>query len=406
MTLGDYTKLGCPDSAALMEMARTESGLDDFGDSRLDRPLEALVYSFQHDAWPKMTPASCKMAVTMLVGYLARRQRIVADRRRYPEISKVSIRNPFIVVGAGRSGSTLLHTLLSMDPQNIAAPYWVCHEPSPPPAHGEPTPARMKAADDRVRNFYDTAPNIYVTHSYMIEEGANALGECGHEIMVMAQTSKGLWYFYPLDSYREYLLSADHSAALAFHHDFLQHVQWGREDQRWALKAADHMVWLGYLHAQYPDANLLWTHRDLAQQFGSLASVMNFTREISGPVPDNARRGLAHDAITLERRIFDNGLRVRDAVGEDRFYDVSYHDLMANPVRTLERIYERFGLRLSGEATNNIRDWVARNPQTKHGVHKHSPEDFGLEADVINRQFSDYVDRFGYGFGIRPALTV
>ena len=53
-----------------------------------------------------------------------------------------------------------------------------------------------------------------------------------------------------------------------------------------------------------------------------------------------------------------------------------------------------------------IADWVAANPQTKHGVHRHAPEDFGLDADDINRQFVRYRERFGFGFGIRPPLSV
>ena len=30
-------------------------------------------------------------------------------------------------------------------------------------------------------------------------------------------------------------------------------------------------------------------------------------------------------------------MRTRDALGENRFIDVSYHDAMADPVRTVER---------------------------------------------------------------------
>jgi hypothetical protein len=396
----------CPDSAGLMELARIETGLDDFGDARLLTPLEALVHSFQQDAWPNMTAPARQMAVTTLVGYLAARLRVIADRKRHPEMVNVKVGSPFIVVGPPRSGSTLLHTLLSLDPDNVAAPHWVCLEPSPPPALGKPSPERLAAADARLRAFFDQIPNMYVQHAYLVEEGANALGECGSDIMVMAMTTKALWYYYPLDSYLEYLLSADHGAALAFHHDFLQHVQWGRESQRWALKGADHMVWLRELHAQYPDARLLWTHRDLAQLLGSVASVFHTCRGISGPVPEDARRSMAREAVELERRIFLHGMEARDAIGEGSFCDVSYHDMMADPVVTVQRIYERFGLKLGDQAEANVRAWVAANPQTKHGVHQHSPQDFGLDADDINRQFARYRERFGFGFGIRPPLSV
>jgi hypothetical protein len=39
-------------------------------------------------------------------------------------------------------------------------------------------------------------------------------------------------------------------------------------------------------------------------------------------------------------------------------------------------------------------------------VHRHSPNDFGLEAEAIDRQFATYRERFGFGFGVRPPLSV
>jgi hypothetical protein len=389
-----------------MELASAETGLTDFGDSRLGVPLETALRAFRTEAWPKMPERSREMAVRYLSDFLTSRLRVIANRKRYPEIAKIEIRKPLIIIGPPRSGSTLLHTLLSLDPDNIAPPHWVCLEPSPPPALGEPSPGRVEAAEARMKAFFDQIPDVYVTHPYMIEEGANALAECGTDILSMAMTCQAFWAYYPVDGYREYLLGGDHSGAVAFHHDFLQHLQWGRETSRWALKGSDHLTWLGELHAQYPDANLIWTHRDLAQLLGSQASIIGILRGLSGPVDPGERRNVAVQAIEHQQKLFAKGMRARDAIGEDRFYDVSYHDVMADPVRAVERIYERFGLRLSPAAAENIRDWVARNPQTKHGVHKHSPDEFGLEADAINRQFADYRERFGFGFGVRPPLSV
>lgn len=395
-----------PDSATLIELAKKATGLDDFGDPRLHQPLDAMIASFKRDAWPKMTPKARQYAVGTLTDYLGARMKIVADRKRYPEIAKVEVREPWIVVGPPRSGSTLLHTLLSMDPDAIAPPHWVCAEPSPPPKLGEPSPQRLAAANERLSKFLDQIPDMRIMHSYFVEEGANALGEDGHEIMIMANTSKGHWYYYAIDGYIDYLLSGDHSAALDFHHEFLQHLQWGRPGKHWTLKAADHLVWLRNLHARYPDARLLWTHRDLAQLFGSVASVFVTARGISGPVPQEARKGLAKQAIELERRIFHHGMKAREELGEDRFCDIAYHDMIVDPLTTMQRIYARFGREVSPEFAENIREWVRQNPQTKHGVHKHSPEDFGLDAEVINRQFAAYTERFGFGFGIRPPATV
>jgi hypothetical protein len=406
MSVAQDAATACPDSAGLMDMAAKATGLDDFGDPRLQVPLDALVNSYRRDAWPKMTEGARAYAVSNLVDNLANRLKVVADRKRYPEIAKVEVKSPMIVIGPPRSGSTLLHTLLSLDPEAIATPYWVCLEPSPPPKLGDPRPERLAATEAKLTRFLDLIPVMKIMHSYFVEEGASALGEDGYDIMVMAQTTKGIYYFYALDSYREYLLSADHTAALDFHHGFLQHVGWGAENKHFALKAADHLVWLRELHARYPDAQLLWTHRDLAEQLGSAASVFIASRSLSAPVPDEAKPAMAADAVELERRIYHHGMKVREELGEDRFCDVNYHELMADPVTTIARLYEQFGRQMSPAFAENVQEWVRQNPQTKHGVHKHRAQDFGIDPDAVNRQFRAYTERYGFGFGIRPPLSV
>jgi hypothetical protein len=166
-------------------------------------------------------------------------------------------------------------------------------------------------------------------------------------------------------------------------------------------------LWLRELALQYPDAKLIWTHRDLAQQLGSLASVQSILRGLNGhPVTAEQRAAQGRLAIEHQLATCRKAMASRDALGEGQFIDVSYHDVMADPVNAVAGIYEQADLVMTDAHADGIRDWLARNPQTKHGKHSHSPDEFGMDAAEINEAFADYVERFGYGFGIRPALTV
>jgi hypothetical protein len=397
----------CPSVEALKGLARAESGLDDFGDPGRDAGLSALVETMNRETWPEMTDRARELAVDYLTHQLVSRLRLMADRKAYPEIARQKIEAPLIVVGPPRSGSTLMHTLLSLDPDNMAPEHWICREPSPPLALGAPTPERLEAAERRMMSLFELIPDVFITHPYMIEEGSGALAECGSDILSLASTAQQLWCWWGGDIYRDYLLKADHSAAVGMHHDFLQHIQWGNTGKRWALKGSDHMLWLRELAAQYPDARLIWTHRDLSQQLASLASVQAIIRGVNGnPVTPEIRRAQGAKAMNLQWAITEKAMAARDAIGEDRFYDSNYHDLMTDHVKAIRRIYDWAGLTMSDRHVDNIREWLANNQQTKHGKHKHSPEEFGMNADSINEQFSAYTDRFGFGFGIRPELTV
>jgi len=393
----------CPDVDSLMQRASDSTGLADFGDSARRAPLDAYVSTLRRDSWHGMNNRSRQEAVDNIVYHLGTRLRLMEDRKRYPQIVEQRIERPFIIVGPPRSGSTLLHTLLAQDPDNRAPEHWLCFEPSPPLALGPLTQERLDRTQKRLMALFDLVPDVFVSHPYMIEEGSGALAECGSDILNMVFTCQELWVFYGGDSYRRYLLEADHTTALRFHHDFLQHAQWGARGKRWALKGSDYLLWLTEAATQYPDAMFIWTHRDLAEQLGSLASVQSTLRGITGyPVSSEDRKSIARRAIDHQQDSFDKGMRSRELLGEDRFFDVSYHDVMADPVETVERIYARYGLTVSGAHADRIRQWLQANSQTKHGVHKHSPRAFGMEAKAINRQFSKYTDRFGFGFGVRP----
>jgi len=397
----------CPSPAALKERAAAETGLDDFGDPARDAGLAALTASIARETWPDMTMRARELAVDYLTHQLVTRLRLIADRKTHPEIAAQKIAAPLIVVGPPRSGSTLLHTLLSLDPDNRAPEHWICREPSPPLAMGPPSPERLEVAEKRMMSLFELIPDVFITHPYMIEEGSGALAECGSDLLSLAFTCQQLWCFWGGDLYRDYLLEADHSAAMAVHHDFLQHCQWGNTGTRWTLKGSDHMLWLAELAAQYPDAKLIWTHRDLSQQLASLASVQAILLGIRGhPVTAEARAAQGRRAMDLQWACIDKAMKAREAIGDSRFIDVSYHDMMADQVETVRRIYDWSGLTMSDRHAANIREWLADHHQTKHGAHKHSPEEFGMNAQQINQQFAAYTEKFGFGFGIRPELTV
>lgn len=405
-SLADYRTGPCPSVDALCAMAVARTGVDDFGDPARNAGLVALLDSMAQETWDGMTPDARVVAVDYLVHQLESRLRVMADRKAHAEIAAQAITAPLIVVGPPRSGSTLLHTLLSLDPEAMAPEHWICREPSPPLAMGRPDADRLARAERRMMDLFELIPDVFVTHPYMIEEGSGALAECGSDILSLAFTAQQLWCFWGGDIYRDYLLRADHSAAVGLHHDFLQHLQWGMSGRHWALKGSDHMLWLGELARQYPDAKLIWTHRDLSQQLASLASVQAILRGLTGvTVTEDMRRAQGRKAMDFQWAITEKAMKARDALGESQFYDSNYHDLMADHVGGVERIYDWAGMTMSGKHADAIRQWTANNQQTKHGAHKHSPEEFGMSAEQVNQQFAPYAERFGFGFGIRPTAA-
>jgi hypothetical protein len=377
----------------LLDAAAARTGLGDFGDAAFLEPLEILVGSLKKDAWTRISPTARRRIGPALVAFLENRLRIVADRAKFPAVRDVALKPAFFVTGCGRSGTTLLQTLLAEDPENAGIQIWEFTHPSPPPGLAPVTDARLAESAADMEKFLDALPEIRIQHQYYVEDGTSALAECGHALFP-AFTNIHFWYYYPVSGYLEWLLTADHRPALAFHHSFLQHLQAGRDGVRWSLKAPEYLLMLDALVHEYPDANIIWGHRDVPDLVSSLCSSFTACRSIGAPVTPESRLAWGREIVETQRRVFDRGIELRERLGEDRFLDVSYSGLMRDPIGTIRMIYHRFGLELSDAAARSIRAWIDANPQAKHGAHRHRPEDFGFEAATLNREFSNYRERF------------
>jgi hypothetical protein len=99
----------------LLAEAVRRSGLSDFGDDDAWRSgLARFCASAEAEA--ALTPLGRSIARNSLLGALENRLRMTDWRRRHPEIDAERIERPVIVIGMGRTGTTILHDLLARDP--------------------------------------------------------------------------------------------------------------------------------------------------------------------------------------------------------------------------------------------------------------------------------------------------
>jgi hypothetical protein len=71
-----------------------------------------------------------------------------------------------------------------------------------------------------------------------------------------------------------------------------------------------------------------------------------------------------------------------------RFHDVSYEDLVTDPVGTVEAIYARFGLPLSGAAADAMRSLAAASLAGGESPHRYSLEEYGLTGGDVDERFA------------------
>src|SRR5215510_6375021 len=134
---------------SLLEAARRETGLEDFGGDEFREPLKLVLEGLETEA--RLTLLGRLVARRDLLGLLTNRLRLTEDRRRHPGIAEQRITRPFFIIGLPRTGSTILHHLISQDPGSRAPLAWEVMTPSPPPeARYDPDP-RIADADRKLR---------------------------------------------------------------------------------------------------------------------------------------------------------------------------------------------------------------------------------------------------------------
>jgi hypothetical protein len=373
---------------ALLEEARRRARLDDFEEDGFREAFTRVVLAFDHEAG--LTLLGRIAARQDLLRLLQSRLQLVDDRRRHPDIAAETVRRPLFVTGLPRTGTTLLHALLAQDPAHRAPLHWESVFPSPPDRSRQRVRPRIDAAARQLRWFHRLNSDIRRMHPL----GAQLPEECliitSHSFLsYQFQTS------HHVPSYQAWLEQQDLRLCYAWHRRFLQHLQWRGRGERWILKAPAHLFGIPALFATYPDAGVVFTHRDPTEVAASLASLTTALRRTFSETVD-ARAVGAEMSERWARGIY-KALADRDAgCGRpEQFFDVRYTDLVRDPIGTVRRLYAHYDMPFTDAAEDRMRRFLAENPKDKNGRHVYTLADFGLDADRERARYRAYVERFG-----------
>jgi hypothetical protein len=391
--------LGLPNLSVegLLAEARRRAGLWSFGDPTLPDRLRLLIDAVTTEA--RLHPLGRWMFRENQLRILVNRLRMEDDWARHPEIADVRLERPVFVVGLQRTGTTVLHRLLAVDPARRCLPSWEAVNIAPQPSrgngrggngrhgNGKPDP-RRGAARLAERALRYMAPDFFAIHP--VEAEAPEEDVLLFEYAAWSTVPEAMMH---VPSVSAWLERQDHGEAYRFYARVLRYLQWQRPGGTWVLKTPHHMEHLDALLEVFPDARVLQTHRDPTRVLASFCSMMSHSRGVFSDRVDPHEVGRHWFAKAV--RMIERSTAVREADRRGRFCDVHYGRLVADPLGELRRVYEFLGVPLTPAAEDAMRGWLRDNPQHKHGRHRYSLEDFGLERAVVGRAFERYRARFG-----------
>ncbi len=372
---------------ALMEEASRATKLTDFGDPRFVEPLEVLLESIQKEA--KLHAVGRLITKGRIVGALKTRLRAEALIAKHPEILDVRIDAPIVIAGLQRTGTTMLHRLLAQDPGLRALYSWEALSPVP---EGKPTASRRE--DPRIRAAKLAENGLrYMAPEFFAIHPAEALAPEEEVVLLdLAFLSTVPEATLDVPTYSRWLETQDQTPAYEHLRRMLQILLWHTPKERWVLKTPHHLEWLDTLLAVFPDARIISTHRDPLKTMASFSSMITHGRGIFSDEVDPREVG-AHWSRKIYRMI-DRGMDTRDGPHAAQFLDVSYYDLLKNPMREVERIYDFVGRELTPAIRGRVDSSRGENKQHKYGRHSYRLEDFGLRAEDVERSVARYRTRF------------
>jgi hypothetical protein len=374
----------------LVREAERRTGLSDFGDDEAWRTgLERFCTALETEA--ALTPLGRSIARESVLRGLENRLHMTGWRRRHPEIDAERVEKPVVVIGMGRTGTTILHDLIARDARNRVPLTWEVDTPCPPPerASYERDP-RIAEADARLSRTDALIPGFKSMHPM----GALLPQECVS--MLSTEMASVAWQLqFRVPSYDRWLHEeADLAAAYRGHRRWLQLLQW-RCPGRWVLKSPCHLWHLRALLAAYPDALLVQTHRDPLKVLSSLTSLAVTLRKMASDAiePNEIAREWSHwNAVAYERSV---QARVEGWIDPARVLDLHFTDFIADPFATLRRFYDFAGIAWTPEAEAAMRAYWQAHPADEHGKHTHRFSDTGLDERSEREKVKRYVEHFG-----------
>ncbi|MCV7380902.1 sulfotransferase family protein [Mycobacterium alsense] len=392
----DYDNIASADD--VLKLAAQRTGLSEADSDSWREGLQLIVDEVNSS--PAFTPFGRERILTDATDALARRLRVHAYIQEHPEVLDAPVERPLIVLGMPRTGTTVISYLLDQDPARRSLLHWQCVHPIPP-ATTETlrTDPRCLALLDEQRNILDMVTQAKVALPHW--EDADGPTE---DMFIHNQDFKGLSWdsFLSTSRYAEWLFhETDMTTTYEYQKRYLQVLQ-STAPGAWSLKMPSHSVHIDALLKVFPDARLIWAHRDPYKATGSLCNLWKLPKGMvlhPDAIDPNA---LGRNAMAQMRYHVERPLRARDRIGDDRFFHMYYHEMMRDPMDVMRRIYEWADEPLTAETEARMRNWLADHPQDRFALNAYTLDEYGLTVEKLEPVFAEYLDTFDIEFEGTP----
>jgi hypothetical protein len=376
----------CPDR--LRALAEKETGLarDSIDRDFFEVQLAVLLAALRDEA--DLTDFGRLVAHGSILKVMKERLWFEALIAEHPEIDRIELAPPIIVVGSMRSGTTRMQRLLACDPALAALRLFEAQCPVPGPrtlaaraaGRADPRIAQVGRALKLITSINPAIFHIHPTGPLEVDEELGMNEQSLSGAMIEAQRR--------IPSFARHCERVDQTPVYTRVRRLLKLRSWfaGEDPAKpYVLKTPQHLQDLAALHATFPDARFLFLHRDPVEIVASGASLAWNQMVIQSDTVDPAWIGREWLHKTAYR--LDVTARVRGAIGAAQQVDLGFEEVNADWRGAIARVYRFLGRELTPGTLAAMAAYV-RRAEESHGFrrHRYHLAQFGLvEGEVRER---------------------
>jgi len=293
---------------------------------------------------------------------------------------------PVFIVGHWRSGTTLLHEYMICDPEFTFADTYACF-----------TPAHFLVS----RRFLKPVVSLLMPKKRPMDNmaaGFDRPQEDEFALCALGTPSPYIHLLFANDPPKFQRFLTLHDVSEKERNDWLDTLDFFlrsltvQNPKRIILKSPPHTARIRTILSRYPDAKFVHIHRDPYKLFPSTYNLwMRLAKDEGLQVPRG--EGLEEYILSSFTEIYDAFEADVPLLKSDQFCDVAYKELTAEPVQTVQKIYERLNLGDFGRVQGTIEQFADSQKEYKKNKFEIEP----AIAEQIRQRWSGYIEKYGYG---------
>jgi len=386
------------ETQAIIDAAIAQCGRRDFGDTTFVTNIDHLLLALEHGR--SLSNEGRALIRQFLVDTLTTRAAVIAYDRQHPNVFKNPVVAPIVIVGLPCSGISQLQRILVQDADNRAPTVWESASPVPPPsAYSFEKDRRIDETDIQISALTRRVPTLG-----SLGLNAREAQDCA---MILASngTSELLASALHIPHYRQWMQSTDMQASYQWHKQLLQHLQSASIGRRWVLKSAQHLAFLHTLLSVYPDACVVFVHREPAE---AIAEYWQLCLQARNNLQSHVdAQSQLHDEIAHWANVMDSALTTLTELPGINAVHVGWDSVQRRPLKIVAEIYAALGKELTPHACQRIetlcemsvQEHVKSGSSPGRGIRASSRLlDINTMAAQTDRAFTGYIGAYGRYF--------